>query len=138
QPISAAGGSAPVGRFFSPTIWQRRTQAIRTAILQNLFWMQQRGLLSDGHIVSDAPDNINGLDLLVRPERCQAPTGPDGSVDLARASDLYKRLYTIPQGAGHGFRISSAGLRFGFYTRLGGSRTGVREECLAPAATLLG
>src|SRR6266851_5623776 len=122
QPISAAGGSEPVGRFFSPTIWQRRTQAIRTAILQNLFWMQQRGLLSDGHIVSDAPDNINGLDLLVRPERCQAPTGPDGSVDLALASDLYKKLYTIRQGSDHSFRIPSAGMRFEFYTRFAATR----------------
>ncbi len=134
QPISAAGGSAPVGRFFSPTIWQRRTQAIRTAILQNLFWMQQSGLLSDGHIVSDVPGNINGLDLLVRPERCQAPTGPDGSVDLARASDLYKKLYTIRQGADHSFRIPSAGMRFEFYTRLGSDKTGVLQQVLAPDA----
>jgi hypothetical protein len=134
QPISAAGGSEPVGRFFSPTIWQRRTQAIRTAILQNLFWMQRRGLLSDGHIVSDAPDNINGLDLLVRPERCQAPTGADGSVDLALASDLYKKLYTIRQGSDHSFRIPSAGMRFELYTRLGSDKTGVLQQVLAPDA----
>jgi len=134
QPISAAGGSEPVGRFFSPTIWQRRTQAIRTAILQNLFWMQQRGLLSDGHIVSDAPDNMNGLDLLVRPERCQAPTGSDGSIDFALASDLYKKLYTIRQGSDHSFRIPSAGMRFELYTRLASGKTGVLQQVLVPDA----
>ena len=137
QPISAAGGSEPVGRFFSPTIWQRRTQAIRTAILQNLFWMQQRGLLSDGHIVSDATDNMDGLDLLVRPERCQAPTNPDGTVDLTRASDLYKKLYTIRQGSDHSFRIPSIGMRFEFSTRFGGDKTGVLHQMAAPDATRL-
>jgi hypothetical protein len=135
QPISAAGGSDPVGRFFSPTIWQRRTQAIRTAILENLFWVQQRGLLSDGHVVSDAPDNMDGLDLLVRPDRCQAPTNADGSVDLARASDLYKKLYTIHQGGDHSFRIPSAGMRFELYTRLGSSKPGVLQQIASPDAT---
>src|SRR5205085_254163 len=65
MPISAAGGSEPVGRFFSPTKWQRSAQSIRTAILENLFWVQRRGLLSDGHIVSDAPENMDGLELLI-------------------------------------------------------------------------
>jgi hypothetical protein len=131
HPISAAGGSEPVGRFFSPTAWQRRTQAIRTAILQNLFWVQQRGLLSDGHIGTNAPDNMDGLDLLVRPDRCQAPTNPDGSVDLARASDLYKRLYTIRQGSDHTFRIPGAGMRFEFYTRLDSGKPGVLQQVAA-------
>jgi hypothetical protein len=131
HPIAAAGGSEPVGRFFSPTFWQRQTQSIRTSILQNLFWVQQRGLLSDGHIVTDAPDNIDGLDLLVRPDRCQAPLGANGSVDLARASDLYKRLYTIRQGADHSFRIPSAGMRFEYYTRFGGDKTGVLQQVVA-------
>jgi hypothetical protein len=131
HPISAAGGSEPVGRFFSPTGWQRQTQAIRTAILENLFWLQQRGLLSDGHVVGDAPDNMDGLDLLVRPERCQAPLDPDGSVDLARASDLYKRLYTIHQGPDHSFRIPSAGMRFELYTRFG-DKPGVLQQVAAP------
>ena len=134
HPISAAGGSEPTGRFFSPTIWQRRTQSIRTAILENLFWVQQRGLLSDGHVVSDAPDNMDGLDTLVRPERCQAPTAADGSVDLSKASDLYKKLYTIHEGADHSFRIPSAGMRFAFYTRFGPARTGVLQEIVAPNA----
>jgi hypothetical protein len=137
QPISAAGGSDPVGRFFSPTLWQRRTQAIRTAILENLFWVQQRGLLSDGHVVSDAPDNMDGLDLLVRPDRCQAPTNPDGSIDLAHTSDLYKNLYTIHQGADHSFRIPSAGMRFELYTRLANGKPGVLQQIVALDATRL-
>jgi mono/diheme cytochrome c family protein len=132
QPISAAGGSEPVGRFFSPTLWQRRTQAIRTSILENLFWLQQRGLLSDGHIVSNAPDNMDGLDLLVRPERCQAPIRTDGSVDLTRASDLYKRLYTIHGGPKHSFRVPSAGMRFELYTRLASDKAGVLQQIAAP------
>jgi hypothetical protein len=131
HPISAAGGSEPTGRFFSPTVWQRETQSIRTAILENLFWVQQRGLLSDGHIVGNAPDNMDGLDLLVRPDRCKAPVDADGSVDLAHASDLYKRLYTIHQGADHSFRIPGAGMRFALYTRFG-EKTGVEQQILAP------
>jgi mono/diheme cytochrome c family protein len=132
QPISAAGGREPVGRFFSPTSWQRRTQSIRTGILENLFWVQQRGLLSDGHIVSGTSGNIDGLDLLVRPERCHAPTNADGTVDLARASDLYRRLYTIRQGNDHSFRIPGAGMRFEFMTRRGNGETGVLQQLAAP------
>ena len=131
HPISAAGGSEPTGRFFSPTVWQRRTQSIRTAILENLFWVERRGLLSDGHIVGNAPDNMDGLELLVHPDRCQAPLIADGSVDLARASDLYKRLYTIRQGTDHSFRVPSAGMRFELYTRFGES-PGVEQQILAP------
>lgn len=119
HPISAAGGSEPTGRFFSPTVWQRSTQSIRTAILENLFWVQRRGLLSDGHIVGPGPDNMDGLELLVHPDRCQAPLNADGSVDLAHASNIYKHLYTIRQGADHSFRIPSAGMRFELYTRFG-------------------
>jgi len=131
HPISAAGGSEPTGRFFSPTVWQRRTQSIRTAILENLFWVQRRGLLSDGHIVGTAPDNMDGLELLVHPDRCQAPLDADGSVDLARASDLYKRLYTIRQGADHSFRVPGAGMRFESSTRFG-EKPGVTEQIPAP------
>jgi hypothetical protein len=119
HPISAAGGSEPTGRYFSPTVWQRSTQSIRTAILENLFWVQRRGLLSDGHVLGDAPDNMNGLELLVQTDRCLAPLNPDASVDLTRASELYKRLYTIRQGADHSFRIPSAGMQFELYTRFG-------------------
>ena len=67
---------------------------------------------------------MDGLDLLVRPERCQAPTNPDGSVDLAHASDLYKKLYTLRQGPDHSFRIPSAGMPFAYYTRT----TGVLQD----------
>jgi hypothetical protein len=134
QPISAAGGGEPVGRFFSPTLWQRRTQSIRTAILENLFWVQRRGLLSDGHVVSDAPENMDGLDLLVRPGRCQAPINADGSVNLTRASDLYKKLYTIHQGPDHSFRIPSAGMHFELLTRLGPDKPGVLQQVAAPDA----
>jgi hypothetical protein len=119
QPISAAGGAEPVGRFFSPTTWQRQVQSIRTAILQNLFWVQRRGLLSDGHVVGSAPDNMDGLETLVDPARCQAPLNADGSVDLDHATGLYRRLYTIHQGADHSFRIPSAGMRFEYNTRFG-------------------
>jgi hypothetical protein len=131
HPISAAGGGEPVGRYFSPTAWQRSTQSIRTAILTNLFWVQRRGLLSDGHVVGDAPDNMDGLDLLVRPERCQAPLNADGTVDLAHASDLYKRLYTIRQGSDHSFRIPGAGMRFELYTRFG-DKPGTLQQIASP------
>jgi mono/diheme cytochrome c family protein len=131
HPISSAGGSEPTGRYFSPTRWQRSTQSIRTAILENLFWVQQRGLLSDGHIVGNAPNNMDALEILVSPDRCRAPVTADGSVDLARASDLYKRLYTIRQGTGHSFRIPSAGMRFEFYTRFG-ERPGTVQQIFAP------
>jgi hypothetical protein len=131
HPISAAGGSEPTGRFFSPTVWQRSTQSIRTAILENLFWVQRRGVLSDGHIVGNAPDNMDGLELLVHPDRCRAPLNPDGSVDLTRASDLYKRLYTIRQGNDHSFRVPSAGMRFELSTRFG-QTPGVLQQIPAP------
>ena len=82
-------------------------------------------------IVGNAPDNMDGLELLVHPDRCQAQLIADGSVDLARASDLYKRLYTIRQGADHSFRVPSAGMRFELYTRFGES-PGVEQQILAP------
>src|SRR5262249_39369790 len=101
------------------------------AILENLFWVQQRGLLSDGHIVGKAPNNLDGLEILVTPDRCRAPVNADGSVDLAQASTLYKRLYTIRQGTDHSYRIPSAGMRFEFYTRFGQPR-GVAQQIPAP------
>jgi len=130
-PISAAGGADPVGRYFSPTGWQRSVQSIRTAILQNLFWVQRRGLLSDGHVVGSAPDNMDGLEMLVDPARCQAPLNADGSVDLDHASELYRRLYTMRQGTDHSFRVPSAGMRFEFSTRFG-DPAGVLRQVAAP------
>jgi hypothetical protein len=136
HPISAAGGSEPTGRYFSPTVWQRSTQSIRTAILENLFWVQRRGLLSDGHVLGDAPDNMDGLELLVHPDRCLAPLNADASVDLTRASALYKRLYTIQRGADQSFRIPSAGMQFELYTRFG-DKPGVARQGPAPKQGLL-
>lgn len=127
HPISASGGAEPVGRYFSPTLWNRRTQAIRTAILQNLYWVQRRGLLSDGHVRNGVVENMDGLELLVRPERCQAPVREDGSVDLGQASDLYKRLYTIRTGSDHSFRVPGAGRRMEVVTRFG-SNPGAFEQ----------
>jgi len=75
HPISEAGGKHPVGRYFSPSIWQQKVQSILVAILQNLFWAQKRGLLSDGHVMAEDAkknENINGLETLVHPDRCKA------------------------------------------------------------------
>jgi hypothetical protein len=132
MPISAAGGAEPVGRFFSPTGWQRSVQSIRTAILQNLFWVQRRGLLSDGHVVGNAPDNMDGLEILIDPARCQAPLNPDGSVDLDHASPLYRRLYTIRQGDDHSFRIPGAGMRFEYTTRFADPNGVLRQVAAKP------
>jgi hypothetical protein len=87
--------------------------------------------LSDGHIVGGAPDNMNGLELLAHPDRCQAPLNADGGVDLARASDLLQATYTIRQGADHSFRVPCAGMRFELYTRFG-TRPGVEQQILVP------
>lgn len=64
-----------VGRFFAPTIYQKNQQSIRVSFLRDLYWTQQRGLLSDGH--------VRNLEDLVNPQRCQ--TG----------SPLYNRYYTL-------------------------------------------
>lgn len=64
-----------VGRFFAPTIYQKEVQAIRTTFLRSLYWVQHRGLLSDGH--------VRNLEDLVNPERCNS------------GSDLYDAYYTL-------------------------------------------
>jgi hypothetical protein len=51
-----------VGRFFAPTIYQKEMQSIRVTFLRNLYWVQHRGLLSDGH--------VRNLRDLVDPARC--------------------------------------------------------------------
>lgn len=127
HPISAAGGEEPVGRFFTPAIWQRRTQSVRVAILQNLYWVQQRGLLSDGHVHDGTPENMDGLELLVHPDRCDAALRDDGSIDLDNASNLYKGLYTIHGGKEHSFRIPSAGMRFELMARFGPERGAIAQ-----------
>jgi hypothetical protein len=64
-----------VGRFFTPTIYQRHVQSIRATFLRDLYWVQHRGLLSDGHV-----RNITDL---VNPDRC------------TEGSALYNRYYTL-------------------------------------------
>src|SRR5262249_13200663 len=50
----------------------------------------------------------------------------------SRASDLYKKLYTIRKGADHSFRIPSSGMRFELYTRFGTGKAGVLQQIVAP------
>lgn len=64
-----------VGRFFAPTDFQRKQQAIRATYLRNLYWVSSRGLLSDGH--------VRNLEDLVHPDRCN------------ESSALYKQYYTL-------------------------------------------
>ena len=64
-----------VGRFFAPTDFQRKQQAIRATYLRNLYWVSSRGLLSDGH--------VRNLEDLVHPDRCDAQ------------SALYRQYYTL-------------------------------------------
>lgn len=64
-----------VGTYFSPSIFHREYQSIRTAILRNLYWVEQRGLLHDGHVKT--------LEHLVDPARCQ------------EGSALYNSYYTL-------------------------------------------
>ncbi len=64
-----------VGRFFAPTIYQKHVQSIRVNYLRDLYWVQHRGLLSDGHVRS--------LEDLIDPARCD----PD--------SKLYASYYTL-------------------------------------------
>lgn len=66
---------AEVGRFFTPTIYQKQTQSIRVTFLRDLYWVQHRGLLSDGH--------VRNLEDLVNPQRCEA------------GSSLYNSYYTL-------------------------------------------
>lgn len=64
-----------VGRFFTPTIYQKEVQSVRATFLRDVYWTQSRGLLSDGH-VRNATD-------LVDPARCN------------EGSDLYNQYYTL-------------------------------------------
>lgn len=64
-----------VGRFFAPTDFQRKQQAIRATYLRNLYWVSSRGLLSDAH--------VRNLEDLVHPDRCD------------ENSALYKQYYTL-------------------------------------------
>ncbi|HVK77411.1 MAG TPA: hypothetical protein VM734_29090 [Kofleriaceae bacterium] len=64
-----------VGRFFAPTIYQKEMQAIRATFLRDLYWVQHRGLLTDGH--------VRNLRDLVDPARCTPGT------------PLYDAYYTL-------------------------------------------
>jgi hypothetical protein len=55
-----------VGRFFAPTIYQKEMQSIRATFLRDLYWVQHRGLLTDGH--------VRNLRDLVDPARCTTGT----------------------------------------------------------------
>ncbi len=68
-----------VGTYFSPTIFQRETQSIRSSMMTHLYWVQKRGLLHDTHVKS--------LEDLVNPDRCDTK------------SALYKKYYTIHSGS---------------------------------------
>ena len=64
-----------VGRFFAPTVYQRDMQSIRATYLRDLYWVESRGLLSDGH--------VRNLEDLVNPDRC------------TEGSALYNQYYTL-------------------------------------------
>ena len=64
-----------VGRFFTPTIYQKETESVRATFLRDLYWTQHRGLLSDGH--------VRNLEDLVSPQRCTP------------GSNLYNNYYTL-------------------------------------------
>jgi IPT/TIG domain len=66
-----------VGRFFEPTIYQQQQQSIRATFLRNEYWVESRGLLSDGH--------VRNLEDLVNPDRCTVGTA------------LYNQYYTLHQ-----------------------------------------
>ena len=62
EPVDQLFRLDAVGHFFAPTIYQKEIQAIRTNYLRDLYWVQHRGLLSDGH--------VRNLEDLVDPDRC--------------------------------------------------------------------
>lgn len=64
-----------VGRFFTPTIYQKETESVRATFLRDMYWTQHRGLLSDGH--------VRNLEDLVNPDRCTP------------GSALYNNYYTL-------------------------------------------
>jgi mono/diheme cytochrome c family protein len=83
-----------IGSYFSPTAWIRQMGAIRTAPLRDMYWVQARGLLHDGHLRVPAnaedKDFSDSLQVLVQRERCD------------QNSPLYKKLYTLNESS---FRI---------------------------------
>jgi mono/diheme cytochrome c family protein len=79
-----------VGSYFSPSLWNREGGGIRTAMIRDLYWVQSRGMLHDGHVRSPDAGHLDSVEMLLDPDRC------------SEGSALYKQLYTItPQS----FRI---------------------------------
>lgn len=64
-----------VGHFFTPSVYQQHTQSVRVGFLRDMYWVQHRGLLTDGH--------VRNLEDLVHPDRCTEGT------------DLYNQYYTL-------------------------------------------
>lgn len=64
-----------VGRFFTPTIYQKEVESVRATFLRDMYWTQSRGLLSDGH--------VRNMTDLVDPARCE------------EGSPLYNQYYTL-------------------------------------------
>ncbi len=79
---------ADVGRFFTPTIYQKQIQSVRVTFLRDLYWVQHRGLLSDGH--------VRNLEDLVDPQRCDS-----GSPLYGAYYTLHEPLNTAKGGADH-------------------------------------
>jgi hypothetical protein len=96
-----------VGRFFAPTIYQKQVQSIRVSFLRNLYWLQHRGLLSDGH--------VRNLEELVDPERCTPGSALHDRyytlhppVDLPSAGVDHPVAYPAETARGDVFRIRKA------------------------------
>jgi mono/diheme cytochrome c family protein len=66
-----------VGRFFEPTVYQQQQQSIRATFLRDEYWVESRGLLSDGH--------VRNLEDLVNSDRC------------TEGAALYNQYYTLHQ-----------------------------------------
>jgi hypothetical protein len=79
-----------VGTYFSPSLWNRAGGGIRTAMIRELYWVQGRGLLHDGHVRSPDSDHVDSAAMLLDPDRCDPGTA------------LYEQLYTVNA---HAFRI---------------------------------
>lgn len=67
-----------VGTYFGIPLFSKKNQSFRTAMIRDLYWVKDRGLLHDGHIKS--------IEDLVDPDRCNPST------------DLYKSYYTLNSG----------------------------------------
>lgn len=71
-------GFDEVGTYFAPTLFQKQVQSVRTSIVRNLYFSEERGLLHDAHVKS--------VEDLLHPDRCK------------EGSALYNKYYTLHQG----------------------------------------